>query len=90
MQVHGRVAGKAREFYDDAVRLSSFRGGCVEDASTALVKLTAADVWSGAKDVVVSLRRKHHFERVDTDLDQPHINDADPKSQEALIKQSAR
>ncbi|MFE3194306.1 hypothetical protein ACFXHA_35245 [Nocardia sp. NPDC059240] len=44
-------------------------------AGTALVKLMATDVWSGAKRVVVDWWGRHHpeqAEQVGTDLDQLH------------------
>lgn len=47
----------------------------VVQAGTAVVKLMATDVWSGAKSVVVGWWRRHHPEQADqvgADLDQLH------------------
>ncbi|MGW4532240.1 hypothetical protein ACWEOI_14945 [Nocardia sp. NPDC004340] len=47
----------------------------VVEAGTAVVKLMATDVWSGAKNVVVGWWRKHHpeqAEQVGAELDQLH------------------
>ncbi|MEV5650527.1 hypothetical protein AB0L57_19940 [Nocardia sp. NPDC052254] len=63
----------------------------VVEAGTALVKLMATDVWSGAKDVVVGWWRKHHPEQagqIGADLDQLHDEIVaagdDPQTREAL------
>ncbi len=45
------------------------------EAGTALVKLMATDMWSGAKDVVTGWWHRHHpesAEQVGTDLDRLH------------------
>ncbi|MBU3060829.1 hypothetical protein KO481_04725 [Nocardia sp. NEAU-G5] len=63
----------------------------VVQAGTALVKLMATDVWTGAKDLVVGWWGKHHpdqAEQVGADLDQLHAEvvdaGADTEVREAL------
>ncbi|MQY30838.1 hypothetical protein [Nocardia aurantia] len=58
----------------------------VVEAGTALVKVMATDMWSGAKDVVVRWWRRHHPESADqvgADLDQLHDEVVDAAADEA-------
>jgi hypothetical protein len=82
------------EFYDGPVRFVDGMGWVVDpiiaEAGTALVKLMATDVWTGARDAVVAWWRRHHPEQaaeVGVDLARLHTDlaDADEQTQQDLV-----